>query len=61
MLQNFTVHFYQLNRTREFYLFLASKIRISPTGIVSSLSLPGVVSPPTDIVTPPRRVTLPFH
>jgi hypothetical protein len=44
-----------------FFIFRSSKIRVSPTNIVSSFFLPGDASPPVDIGIPPRRVTLLFY
>jgi hypothetical protein len=45
----------------DFLHFWPSKIHVSPTNIVSSLSLLGATSPLADIVMPPFRVTLPSH
>jgi hypothetical protein len=44
-----------------FFIFWRSKIHVRPTRVASSLSPPGAISPPADIVMPPRRVTLHSH
>jgi hypothetical protein len=51
-----------MNRSREFSLFLGP-VKFTSTPLVSSppFSLPGATSPPADVTTPPRHVTLPFH
>jgi hypothetical protein len=53
---------YQLNQPCGFSLFFGSVRLISPQ-LASSPPFPltGVTSPPTDVVTLSRRVTLPFH
>jgi hypothetical protein len=35
-----------------FFIFQPSKIRVSPTGVISSLPLPGATSPLADVATP---------
>jgi hypothetical protein len=44
-----------------FFIFWTSKIRVSLTDIVSSLSLPAATSPLADVTTSPHYITLSSH
>jgi hypothetical protein len=44
-----------------FFIFWSSKIHISPTDVISSLSPPDTTSPPADVATLLCRITLSFH
>jgi hypothetical protein len=56
------VHFYQRNRPYGFSSFFGL-VRFTSVQLTSSppFPLPGVTSPTFDVVTPSRRVTLPFY
>jgi hypothetical protein len=56
------LHYPQLNRTREFSSFFRP-VRFMSVQPTSSppFPLPAVASPPVDVGTPPRHVTLPSH
>jgi hypothetical protein len=43
------------------FIFWPSKIRVNPTGVVSSFPLLGAASPLTDLATALRHIALPFH